>query len=69
MGKLMETIQVMAIGKEELRQAAMQVAIVNPLVPPQMIPPLGTHPPIGTHPPPQGGPVNHNSDHTSVKLC
>lgn len=52
MGHLMETIQVMARGQEELRQATLRVAAVNPHVPPLVNPPVCTHPPL------KGDPMN-----------
>lgn len=54
MGKPMETIQDMARGQEELRQANLRASAANPLVTPLVNPLVVTHPPL------EGGPRNQN---------
>lgn len=49
---LMETIQVVAGGQEELRQATLKVVAANPDVT------LPVNTPVVTRPSPEGGPVN-----------
>ncbi|XP_050918478.1 uncharacterized protein LOC127135895 [Lathyrus oleraceus] len=54
MGQLMETIQAMDRGQEELRHANLRVAAANPPVT------LQVNTPVMTQRPPEGGPMNQN---------
>lgn len=57
MGQIMETMQVMARGQEEIGHANLRVVAVNPFI---TLPLGGAGTPIVTQPPPKGSPVNQN---------
>lgn len=59
MGQLMEVMQTMARGQEEIRQENLRAATANPILT-MLVNPLGDNTPIVTQPPHEGGPIHQN---------
>lgn len=65
MGQLVEAIQALVRGQEEMRQANMRAAAANPSIVTIPVNPLGgIGTPIVTQPPPERGPVCQNTAQT-----
>lgn len=65
MGQLVEALQALARGQEEMRQANLRAAATNPVVVTIPTNPLGgTGTPVVAQPPPDRGPVYQNANQT-----
>lgn len=64
MGQLMEVMQVLSRGQEEIRQANLRATTANPVLTMPVNPLGGNGTLVVIYPPPEGGPVHQNAAHT-----